>query len=75
MSTTLPPHPIGRLANEIGYRLPLSVLESFRGFYLGTANDEGPVSRESVEYWRTREAAQSALSAGEGKGWTQRIEP
>jgi hypothetical protein len=52
--------------------LPLLVLESAAGFYIGTCDDFGPVSRESVQYWRKQEAAEHALSTGE---WTQRSEP
>ena len=32
-----------------GKRLPLQVLRSAAGHYIGTQDDEGPVSRESVE--------------------------
>lgn len=53
-------------------RLPLQVLESAAGYYIGTANDEGPVSRESVEYWRKKELAELALRQDL---WTQRQEP
>ncbi len=67
--------PIGKLAYEIlGQRLPLQVLESAAGFYLGTADESGPVSRESLEYWPTREAAADALAGG-SENWTQRTEP
>lgn len=62
----------GKLASELGLWLPVRVLQSFRGFYLGTANEEGPVSRESEEYWPTREAATSALADGR---WTQKVAP
>lgn len=51
------------------FRLPLEVLRSAAGFYIGTACDGIPVSRESVEYFRSREAALSALATG---AWTQR---
>lgn len=67
--------PYGRLAHEAGYRLPLQVLKSVKGFYLGTVSDEGPVSRESQEYWVTEEAAEGALAGQEGVDWTQRGEP
>lgn len=67
--------PTGLLARQAGLRLPLMVLESARGFYLGTADEEGPVSRESVEYWSTNAAAEKALAGEEGKDWTQRSEP
>jgi len=59
----------GQLSHQFGYRLPLRVLSSPAGFYLGTANEEGPVSRESVEYFTTNEAAEQALDSGR---WTQR---
>lgn len=67
--------PLGHLANEAGYRLPLQVLESAVGFYLGTANEEGPVSRESEEYWPTASEAAQALAGAEGETWTQRQTP
>lgn len=60
---------IGRLAAQSGYRLPLEVLQSANGFYLGTADEEGPVSRESEEYFPSFEAASQALNTG---AWTQR---
>lgn len=67
--------PCGKLAFEImGVRLPLEVMQSPRGFYLGTSNEAGPVSRESHEYWLTAEEAQGALKAGTC-AWTQRDEP
>lgn len=52
--------------------LALQVLESGAGFYLGTADASGPVSRESQEYFGTRAAAARALEDGR---WTQRHEP
>lgn len=55
----------------VGKRLPLQVLRSAAGYYIGTF-DDGPVSRESVEYFPTREAARHALETG---AWTQRQEP
>lgn len=64
--------PIGFLAKKIGFTLPLQVLESAAGFYLGTADNDGPVSRESVEYWGKKEAAAQALAGKEGKDWLQR---
>jgi hypothetical protein len=61
---------VGQLAKEYtGKRLPLQVLRSAAGYYLGTADDEGPCSRESVEYWPAEGLAQSALAQGH---WTQR---
>lgn len=59
----------GQLAAQFGYRLSLQVLQSANGYYLGTEDDGGPVSRESVEYFPDRAAADRALSTGE---WTQR---
>lgn len=63
---------IGVLAKQcLDVRLPLQVLESNAGFYLGTADEDGPCSRESVEYWPARGAAEQALLKGE---FTQRQE-
>jgi hypothetical protein len=67
--------PTGRLAKEAGYRLPVQVLKSAAGFYLGTADESGPVSRESVEYWPVASAAEQAMAGGEGHCWTQRQHP
>ncbi|GCH11738.1 MULTISPECIES: hypothetical protein [Enterobacteriaceae] len=53
--------PNGMLAAQAGYTLPLQVLSSVRGYYIGTQCDEGPVSRESVEYYRDHEQAAQAL--------------
>lgn len=54
-------------------RLPTRVLKSTAGYYIGTSSDDhGPVSRESVEYFRTHEAAARALASG---NWTQRMNP
>lgn len=53
--------------------LPLQVLQSHAGFYIGTFSDEeGPMSRESEEYYPTREAAVEALASGT---WTQKTYP
>lgn len=74
-STRLRPGKSGQLAYEIlGIRLPLEVLPAARGFYLGTANDAGPVSRESLEYYPTIEAAEAALESNPPI-WTQRDHP
>jgi hypothetical protein len=66
----------GRLAKTYGNEdLPLQVCRSATGFYLGTLTPEGePYSRESVQYWPTREEAERALKAG-WKTWTQRPAP
>lgn len=55
---------------ELGVLLYLCTLKSAAGYYIGTVHDEhGPVSRESVEYFRTQKQAEEALATG---GWTQR---
>lgn len=46
-----------------GTVLPFMVLESGAGFYIGTWY-EGPYSRESAQYWYSREEAQQALDSG-----------
>ena len=64
--------PHGKIAYEVlGRRLELMPLQSGRGFYLGTHDDCGPVSRESAEYWPTYVEAEAALKAGP-ENWTQR---
>ena len=63
----------GQLCLEYCYkRFPLQILRSNAGFYIGTADDDGPVSRESAEYYVTRDAAQRAHALGD---WTQRLYP
>jgi len=64
--------PSAKLASEFGLRLPVQILQSNAGWYLGSANEAGPVSRESLEYWPRKEQAQNALNEGL---WTQRNEP
>lgn len=64
------PSRFGQLASEGGYHLPNQVLQSAAGFYIGTADNEGPVSRESEEYFPTQEAAETALKNG---NWIQRL--
>lgn len=60
----------GLLAISVGMKLPLQVLQSRAGFYIGTFSpDLGPVSRESVEYYVNRHLAEQALASG---NWTQR---
>ena len=62
----------GKLAAPIG-RFPVEVLRSAAGYYIGTRDGEGaPVSRESLEYYATYEAAEQALQKGT---WTQRQHP
>jgi hypothetical protein len=55
-----------------GKFLPLEVLHSAAGHYIGTRDSEGPVSRESCQYFRSEAAAQCALERG---GWTQLTHP
>ncbi len=62
--------PHGLLAKEIlDLTLELQVLKSAAGWYLGTVDDEGPVSRESLEYFQTESLAECAL---EDRAWIQR---
>ncbi|WP_413731807.1 hypothetical protein [Sodalis sp. RH20] len=69
---TNPVTPAGLLALAyVGKSLPLQVLRSAAGHYIGTF-DDGPVSRESVEYFPSHEAARHALETG---AWTQRQYP
>jgi len=63
----------GQLAREFcNKRLPLAVLKSNAGFYIGTLDEEGPCSRESVEYFPTQALAIKALESG---NWTQKSYP
>jgi len=63
----------GQLASTYcGKFLPLEVLQSAAGHYIGTRDTEGPVSRESREYFRSHAAAQRALERG---GWSQLAVP
>ena len=64
---------IGKLAKEIcGVELPVKVLETQAGFYLGTEDRGVPFSRESAEYFVTRNFAEAALESG---NFTQRMNP
>ncbi|MCG3472486.1 hypothetical protein L7750_19585 [Xenorhabdus bovienii] len=61
---------IGFLALQYCHKqLPLTVLQTRAGFYIGTTDDGVPCSRESVEYFARREQAEFALKQGQ---WTQR---
>lgn len=62
----------GKLAEAFGLTLPLMVLRSGAGFYIGTIDDEGPVSRESEEYYSSEDKADKALMEG---SFTQRMHP
>lgn len=65
--------PAGHLASLHGRPdLELQVLQSAAGFYLGTFCEEGPFTRESVEYFASRQSAEQALASGH---WSQRPEP
>ncbi|EGI5934652.1 hypothetical protein AH137_001182 [Salmonella enterica subsp. enterica serovar Urbana] len=67
---TSPSSSTGLLAAKFaGLPLPLQVLRSGAGYYIGTQNEEGPVSRESVEYFSTQSQAEHALKQGT---WSQR---
>ena len=61
----------GQLALQIGKRLPLKVLASRAGFYIGTEDEGLPCSRESTEYWPTEGKAVAAFLTGV---WTQRLD-
>lgn len=66
--------PHGMLAREhLDLSLELRVLKSQAGYYLGTADDGGPVSRESLEYWQKEHQAENALNGKQD--WTQKLEP
>ena len=61
----------GQLARQwCKLELPLQVLHSNSGFYIGTADGDGPVSREGVEYFQTHATALQALQDGT---WTQDV--
>ena len=63
----------GKLALEYcGRKLPLQVMKSQAGYYIGTCSDDGPCSRESVEYYRKEGDASTALA---NSTWTQRDNP
>lgn len=66
-------HKYGFLAFSVtGKKLPLNVLQSAAGFYIGTFDEEGAVSRESNEYFRSFESCNYALQNGE---WSQKENP
>lgn len=53
-------------------KLPVSVLQSANGYYLGTSFNGMPVSRESLEFYDSVNEAMKALDSGI---WTQREHP
>ena len=60
---------IGLKAKRVaGLEIELQIWQSQAGYYIGCWTEEGPYSRESVEYFRTEKAAQRAL---ETDNWTQ----
>ena len=59
----------GQLAYEFGNKIPLKICKSNAGFYLGTKDEGEPFTRESIEYWKTKEEAEQALASN---NWTQR---
>lgn len=62
--------PHGLLAKKtLNLTLELKVLKSAAGWYIGTFDNEGPVSRESKEYYQSESLANQAL---ESSSWTQR---
>ena len=62
----------GVLAARFGYDLPIRVLSSSAGYYIGTFSEtHGVVSRES-QYYPTRQLAEEAFRKGT---WTQRRNP
>jgi hypothetical protein len=66
--STLPPK--GMLAAAAGKAFPLEVCKSAAGYYIGTRDEEGmPFTRESCEYWRKQDMAETALAKGL---WTQK---
>lgn len=81
LASTSPPRSAEQARTEaVGYlalaytgkRLPLQVRLSAAGHYIGTADEDGPVSRESVEYFHSHQVAAHALVTGR---WQQRIHP
>lgn len=71
----------GHLAKMDNEEISLSVCKSAAGYYIGTMQLEilpsghefmMPFSRESDEYFNTREEAEKALADGT---WTQRLTP
>jgi hypothetical protein len=59
-------------AQWCGQILPLSVLQSPSGYYIGTVEEGLPCTRESAEYWHKESEAVTALQSNK---WTQRREP
>jgi hypothetical protein len=67
----------GWLAKKYGnQQLSLQVCRAASGiYYIGTLTPHGePYSRESIDYWPTRERAKKALETGR-PAWTQKPTP
>jgi len=63
----------GKLAKQYcNKELPLQVLRSAAGYYIGTASEDGPCSRESSQYYRYHLDACNALQSG---NWSQKLYP
>ena len=63
----------GVLASRAGFDLPIRVLSSRAGYYIGTFSEtHRPVSRESQQYYPTQQLAEEAFRKGT---WTQRRNP
>ncbi len=66
-------HVKGILATRVGFDLPIRVLSSRAGYYIGTFSEtHGAVSRESKECYPTQQLAEEAFRKGT---WTQRRHP
>lgn len=64
---------IGYLAlTYVGKHLPLQVRHSAAGYFIGTTDENGPVSRESFDYFSSYQDADQALATG---CWQQRLHP
>lgn len=59
----------GQLARSVGLDLPVQVLKSHEGYYLGTTENGRPFTRESACYYRSQTAATAALMA---RNWPQK---
>src|SRR5690606_27833937 len=57
---------------DVGKRLPLQVLRSAAGHYIGTADADSPVTRGSVGYLRSHHTAEHAIHTGRRQ---QRLHP
>jgi hypothetical protein len=62
----------GYLAEKFGKPLEIQICRSAAGYYIGTLDEGMPNTRESVEYFRTKEEAETALQDGY---WSQRYHP